>query len=1011
MKKLKLLLFLLPFLGISLLTIAQSVPITGKVIDASGNAISGVNITIQGKTTGTVTNADGFFSISAPQDATLIVSSIGYTEQSIALNGKNNLTITMVQKESELGEVVVTALGITRSQKSLVYANQVVGGDELNTVKSHNLMNALNGKVAGVTISPNSSGVGGSTKVILRGNKNAFGANQPLYVIDGMPISNLGNANGQPNSTFSGGAEGGDGISNLNPDDVESITVLEGASASALYGSQAANGVIMITTKKGKAGKGTVNFSSSYTNDKVAYKPEFQNNYGATPNGNQSWGPKLSSPAKDDRLSAFYVNGHNFTNAVNFSAGSDRAQTYFSYANTSANGVMPTNSLNRHNLTFRETGRFLDDKLTLDVNVNYINQKVHNTPPHGLWLNPVIGLYVFPVGTDITHYKDNYAVPDPARNGLLTQNWVVNEDVQSNPWWIMYKDPNFSTRHRMIINASAKYEFNNWLNLQARGNMDRASDTWEQDLYAGTNPVNSPGSNGSFKRSDQTFTQTYGDVMLNFKTPAKAGFRVDGLLGASITDQNTVGTNYGAGNGLSIPNIFILQNVIASANSPVSTMAPNHNQIQSVFGNANFSYKEWIFLDITGRNDWSSNLSFTSNKSYFYSSAGLSVILNQVIKLPDFMTYAKVRGSYAEVATTVPPYITHPINSLAGGGAVNFNNVEPNPELKPTNTNSIEAGADLRFIDNRLSLNFTWYKSNTHNQFIRYTPAPSTGYSVGYLNAGNIKNTGVEVVLSYDVLKGRDFTWTSGLNYSTNKNTILALDPSSPNSPIFLTNAGANAYASVLKVGGSFADIYGVKFKRNEKGQIMLTSADQPINENLFQKIGNPNPKWQMGWNNTFNYKRLNFSFLIDGKFGGEVMSMTQMLMDSYGTSKASGDARDQGGVKVNGVSPDGNAVTSVDPWKWYSTIGGRTGIAEAYIYSATVVRLRQMSIGYDFNVGNSFIKGLRLSLIGGNLIYFYKKAPYDPEIAMSTGNGMSGLDLFGQPATRNIGAQLNISF
>ncbi|MBL7736629.1 MAG: TonB-dependent receptor, partial [Chitinophagaceae bacterium] len=504
-------------------------------------------------------------------------------------------------------------------------------------------------------------------------------------------------------------------------------------------------------------------------------------------NGNQSWGPKLSSPAKDDRLSAFYVNGHNFTNAVNFSAGSDRAQTYFSYANTSANGVMPTNSLNRHNLTFRETGRFLDDKLTLDVNVNYINQKVHNTPPHGLWLNPVIGLYVFPVGTDITHYKDNYAVPDPARNGLLTQNWVVNEDVQSNPWWIMYKDPNFSTRHRMIINASAKYEFNNWLNLQARGNMDRASDTWEQDLYAGTNPVNSPGSNGSFKRSDQTFTQTYGDVMLNFKTPAKAGFRVDGLLGASITDQNTVGTNYGAGNGLSIPNIFILQNVIASANSPVSTMAPNHNQIQSVFGNANFSYKEWIFLDITGRNDWSSNLSFTSNKSYFYSSAGLSVILNQVIKLPDFMTYAKVRGSYAEVATTVPPYITHPINSLAGGGAVNFNNVEPNPELKPTNTNSIEAGADLRFIDNRLSLNFTWYKSNTHNQFIRYTPAPSTGYSVGYLNAGNIKNTGVEVVLSYDVLKGRDFTWTSGLNYSTNKNTILALDPSSPNSPIFLT--------------------------------------------------------------------------------------------------------------------------------------------------------------------------------------------------------------------------------
>ncbi|HEY5393457.1 MAG TPA: TonB-dependent receptor, partial [Hanamia sp.] len=510
---------------------------------------------------------------------------------------------------------------------------------------------------------------------------------------------------------------------------------------------------------------------------------------------------------------------------------------------------------------------------------------------------------------------------------------------------------------------------------------------------------------------NQTFTQTYGDAIASFKVPMKSAFKLNGLLGTSITNQNTIGASYGAGQGLSIPNVFILQNVVTSSTSPVSTLPANHNQIQSVFGNLNLSFNDWAFLDVTGRNDWSSNLAFTSNSSYFYPSVGLSFILSQVLKLPDFITFAKIRGSYAEVATSVPQYITNPINYLAGGGSVTFNTVEPNPELKPTNTKSTEAGTDLRFFDNRLSLNFTWYKSNTYNQFIQYTPAASTGYTVGYLNAGNIENKGIELVLSYDVVKNKQFSWNTGLNYSNNKNTIIALDPSAPKSTIFLTAPQPNAFGSALTAGGSWADIYGVKFERSAKGQIMLNSSDQPINNNTFVKVGNPNPKWQMGWNNTFNYKHFNFSFLVDGKFGGQVMSMTQMMMDSYGTSKASGVARDKGGVTINGVDPGGNAVTTVDPLKWYSTIGGRSGIAEAYMYSATVVRMRQVSLGYNFPVAKSFIKSLRLSVIGSNLFYFSKKAPYDPEITMSTGNGMSGVDVFNQPTTRNIGAQLNISF
>ena len=1010
MKRLRKFSFLLLFLSVTLPNYSQNAPVSGKVTDVNGNGIPSINVIVKGTAKGVSTKLDGSYSIDAPQGATLIFSGVGYNLQEIAVNGRSVLNITLQEKQNELNAVVITALGIKRSEKSLVYANQVVAGSELNDVKTDNLMNSLNGKVAGADISPSSSGVGGSVKVILRGSKNAFGTNQPLYVIDGVQISNVSNANGQPNSTYGGSPDGGDGISNLNPDDIESISVLEGAAASALYGSQAANGVVLITTKKGKIGNAVVSFSSSYTNDGISYKPKFQNLYGETPNGNQSWGPALSSPASANNLSEFFVHGQNFTNAVNFSAGSELSQTYFSYANTNASGVQPTNGLNRNNFTFREIGHFLKNKLTVDVNTNYITQKVTNTPGQGLYFNTLTGLYLFPVGVNLSEYKNNYAVVEPNTNGLLTQNWVANEDVQQNPWWILYKNPNYSTRNRVIINASVKYDFSDWLNIQARGNIDRVSDVWEQDLFAGTNPVLSV-TNGQFSRSDQVFTQTYGDLIANFKVPLRSSFKIDGLVGTSITDANTVGTSFGPGLGLSIPNVFIEQNVVTSTTSNVSTLPANHNQIQSVFGNLNLSYNDWIYLVVTGRNDWSSNLAFTSNEAYFYPSVGLSFILSQVLNLPRFISYAKVRGSYAEVATTVTQYATNPINYLAGGGSVNFNTVEPNPELKPTNTKSIEAGTDLRFFANRLALNFTWYKSNTYNQFIQYTPAASTGYKIGYLNAGNIQNTGVEIRLAYDVIKTKRFNWNSALNLSSNKNTIIELNPSAPTLPIFLTAYSPNAYGSALAKGGSFADIYGVKFERSATGQIELNSSDQPINDNTFVKVGNPNPKFQAGWNNSFDYRRFNFSFLIDGKFGGQALSMTQMMMDSYGTSKASGDARASGGVTINGVDPTGKAVTNVDAYTWYSTIGGRSGIAEPYMYSATVVRLRQASLGYNFPLETGFVKSLRLSLIGNNLFYFTKKAPYDPEITMSTANGLSGVDVFNQPTTRRLGAQLNISF
>ena len=984
--------------------------IKGVVKDETGAALPGVSVSVKGTSKGTQTDGNGSFSLDAAPGDVLVFSYIGYLKKEVTVANGANYSVTLAPDSKNLNEVVVTALGVKKSEKSLVYANQVVDGSALNNVKNDNVINSLNGRVAGVDISPSSSGVGGSAKVILRGSKSFAGTNQPLYVIDGVPITNGANANGQPNSTYGGSPDGGDGISNLNPDDIESMTVLEGASAAALYGSQAANGVILITTKKGKAGKAEINFSSSYTNDVVSYKPKFQDEYGETPNGNQSWGAKLSTPATADNVDQFFQHGNNLTNAINLSAGTDAAQSYFSYANTYATGVQPTNSLNRNNFTFRETGHFLNNKLTVDVNTNYINQKIINTPGQGFYYNTLPGLYLFPVGVDITPYKNNYGTPQPARNGLLTQNWVANEDVQQNPWWILYKNPNYANRDRLLINSSVKYEINDWLNVQARGNVDRTADIFQQDLYAGTNPVLTQGLNGSFTRSEQTVTQTYGDFIANFKVPMKSDFKIDGLVGASVTDDNTVGTSFGSGTGLLIPNVFIEQNVLTSGSSNVSTSPANHSQIQSIFGSLNLSFKSWAYLTITDRNDWSSALSFTNKDHYSYPSVGLSLIVSDMTKLPDFISYAKVRGSYAEVATTVNEYVTNLTSTNASGG-VSLVNPVPSPDLKPTNTKSWEAGADLRFLDNRLTFNYTWYKSNSYNQFIQYTPPPTSPYTVGYLNAGNIQNTGMEIKLGYQIARNSAFGWNSSFNYSYNKNKIIQLEPNDPTANVQLTGNGANAYESVLSQGGSYGDIWGVKYERNAAGQIMVNSSDAPINSGIFQKVGNPNPKFQMGWENSFNYKRFSFDFLVDGKFGGQVLSLTQMLEDSYGVSVASGAARDAGGVTVNAVDPTGKTVTKVDAYTWYSAQGGRSGIAEPYMYSATVVRLRSASLGYTEPIANSFVKSLRFSLIGSNLIYFYKKAPYDPEITMSTANGLGGVDVFNQPTTRRFGAQLNVTF
>ncbi|WP_316837366.1 SusC/RagA family TonB-linked outer membrane protein [Pedobacter nutrimenti] len=1007
----------------------QKAPIKGKVLDDKGLPMPGVTVIIKGTKVATQTDANGNFTIEARETDVLVFNMIGFTTVEKMVGTEKNINVTLQASTQDLNEVVVTALGVEKTSKSLSYNVQTIKSDELTTVKQTNFINSLSGKAAGVTISSSSSGVGGSAKVTLRGNRSVNGNNQPLYVIDGVPMLN---ANGsQPTDIYgSGVSDGGDGISNLNPEDIASISILEGASASALYGSQAQNGVILITTKKGKVGKAEINFNSSYQSSQTAYRPKFQNTYGASNVVNkadlQSWGAPITTSY--DNLDQYFRNGNNFNNAINFSAGNQLAQTYLSYANTNASGITPTNKLSRHNLNLRETANFLDGKLTVDASLNYINQIINNKPPIGVYPSPLLSLYLFPRGIDITPYKDNYY--NTQLLGYDRQFWLTkNGDFhQENPWWILNNEPNVTKRNRYLLTGSVKYTFSQWLNIQVRGNLDRTTDDNESKKYQGTDGNLNLLGNGTYSIGNSTQIQKYADAIANFKIPLNSeDFKIGGLIGTSITDNSSTGLSMGG--NLLTPDYFVASNIVAQPSQTIAAGATStlpvlnpgsasksHTQLQAAFANLDLAYKDWAFVTATFRQDWSSTLAFTSKQYYNYPSVGLSLVLSQMTKLPDFISFAKVRSSYTEVGNTLPSYLTRILNSQNGQGSLVFNTNSAEFALKPERTKTFETGADLRFLKDRLSLSFTYYKTNTVNQYFAYSPPASSLVGVAYYNAGKIQNTGYQFILGYDAIKNKEFSWNTSFNGSSNKNKILEVRDPNDNTKFLLTG-DTYGYSSVVRKGGSYGDIYAQTFAYDDQGRMKLegtgtaASPYRPAKTSEPVYVGNPNPKFQAGWSNTINYKNFSLSLLVDGKFGGKVMSITQSYMDFMGVSEQSGQARDNGGVAVNAVNATGQPVTTLDPKTYYATIGSRGAMAGAYMYSATVVRLREAALGYNLPIKNNTFKTIRLTLTGRNLFYFYKKAPYDPELTMSTGNGLSGVDAFNMPATRDIGLNLNVTF
>lgn len=990
----------------------ESIKVTGTIVGTDGMSMPGVTILVKGTTIGTITDMDGKYQLEVPSSSSIIeYSFVGYQTVVRTVGDNKVINVTLHEESLQMNEVVVTALGIKKKEKSLTYSTQVVGGEELVRAKDPNLVNSLAGKTAGVKINKSSSGLGGSVKMTIRGSRSVTGSNQPLYVIDGVPINSSSNdatATTIGGNGDAGNRDGGDGISNLNPDDIESMNILKGPAAAALYGSSAANGVVVITTKKGKAGRTNITFSSNTTWETAAYGiPEFQNNYGGV---TTSWGDKING--SDNYAKDFFQTGVTTINSLSLSAGSEMMQTYFSYANTYGKGIIENGSMNKHNFNFRETANFFDNKLKVDANVNLMFQSVKNRPTTGgFYMNPLVGLYRFPRGgvqggESFDYYRENYKIYNAGRNMYL-QNWYTEPSTwEQNPYWLTNMTPTNDKRYRTIANLSLSYQFNDYFSLQVRGNADFIADAYEAKMYAGTHAALA-GENGRFISDEAQALSVYGDAMFAYQQNFK-NFSVHATVGASIKDETGKSLGFDSRTFMYNPNIFSVGNIDNNSSDPFLTKY--HQQEQSVFFAGQLGFKDWLFLDVTMRNDWTSTLAFTNykNKGFFYPSVGLTWVINESLNLPEWINLGKIRAAWSKVGNGLPRYISHPLNTVGGGGVINFNTTAPFADLKPEMTSSVEVGTEWRMFNNRFDVDITYYQTHTKNQLFTLNAPAGSKYTQYYVNAGNIKNEGVEVVIGGTPVMNNDFRWKTSANFALNKNTVVEL--AEDLGYFDLGGGGSNSYTMRLEEGGSFGDIYGVKFMRDEQGNYIYDKETgmPTADKSDMQKMGNTTPDFNLGWQNTFTYKGFTLYFLIDGSFGGDVLSLTQAELDKYGVTKVTGDARLNGGVQFGGK-------TFTDVEGFYNVVGGRDGISEYYVTDATNIRLRELSLGYTFpakwftNV--KAIKGIDLSFIGRNLFFFMNNAPYDPDATMSVGNGLQGVDVFGMPSTRSLGFNVKVKF
>lgn len=1019
-------------LGILLLTSLTSYAqqrVTGVVKDETGSGLPGATVLIKGTSTGTVTDAEGKYSLTASGDATLVVSYTGYLAQEIPVNNRSVIDVNLAADLTTLSEVVVTAFGLEKEKKELTYSTQNVKLEGLAEARpNQNLVNGLQGKVAGLSIQTSGNGVSGGSKVVLRGNRSINGNSQALYVVDGVPL-------------------GGD-ISNISPDDVESISVLKGANAAALYGSRANNGAIIVTTKKGRSGF-NVDLNSTFTVDRALLLWDYQNEFGQgsegtyLPNSTFSWGPRLDgrqvahwSPSPElagttypfnahpDNVKDFYDTGTSLATNLAISAGNEKNSTYFSYTYEDRAGIVPNNELERHNLNLRLQNK-ISDRLTLNAKANFVRTLIDNELVTGeAFDNPNRHAYRLPRNIS-TAQASNFEYIDEL--GRLRQNfWVPGDNGGANPYWTVNRNINEVEDDRIIAFASLSYELLDGLTVLVRSGLDRTNRFKQESWYNDTYVI---AQNGNYRSTSSVTSDWNTDALITY-TKSFGDFSVNLNAGANARQQRfkDVETENQA---LNVPNLF----TIGNAQNLRGREELTRSNINSWYTFGNFGWKEAIFLDLTFRADYSSTL--PSPYRFTYPSVGLSVVANELLQLPSAISFLKLRGSYAEVGNDTDPFLLNR-EAVTENGRIFLSPTNPVENLLPERTRSVEVGFDARFLNDRLGIDFTYYQTNSEDQLFRQDVTSAGGQSRNFINGGDIQNKGVEVILTATPIQGSEFTWDLTFNFARNISEVARLAEGIPE-----INYGANFMRSFRLIEGEeWGDIYSRGFQRDDQGRVLVDADGLPlITSGLDVVIGNFNPDWLGGIVSAFTYKNFNANFVVDIRQGGDVVSFTEAILAADGLLDYTLTGRDgtlvfgqnvfggETAVQENGIPNN----VGIDAETFWTNLGGRNApIGEAFVRDASNVRMREISLGYrlpESILANLPFKRAKISLVGRNLFFFSNQAEVlDPEVVTNAttatasrdrngnrdaiaGITSDGFESFAPPTTRSFGVNIQLGF
>ena len=1010
--------------------------VTGTVTDNAGLPIPGVSVTEKGTKNGTLTDASGKFAITAAQGSILTFSYVGMAAKEVPVGEASTINVVLEDDANQLGEVVVTALGIRREKKSLGYAVQEVKGETLVDAREPNLVNTLSGKVAGLQVTRSSNGPMGSSRITLRGNNSLTGTNQPLIVVDGIPVNNF---TGSDNNDFNNpNPDYGNGLADINPQDIENISVLKGPSAAALYGSRAGNGVILITTKSGRVQSGLgINVSSSVGIETIFTGPEMQNSFGQgvdgnfAPLSNLSWGPRIEGQnltkwngvttplAAYDNVDNYFNRGTSINNSVSFQQQFKSTSVYTSYNRADDASIIPGAKLTRNNLTARGVTKFgADDRWTTDTKIQYSNTKAENRPIGGNRSeNTFSTIYNLPRSMDIRDFSD----PTNEFGNML---WYGGSS-QVNPYWNSEYNRNQDIRDRFLMTGSLKYQFNSWLNAEVRGGADIYTTNYENWTYAGSPIVN----NGRYSEGKRTFTETnYSTLITATKDNLFGKIGGAATLGGNLMSQQMDYLSASSGEFV-VPNFFAINNGV---NNPTVEQKGDRKKINSVYGSIQANYDQYFFLEGTMRNDWSSTLS-KENRSYFYPSVSTSFVFSEMIArnggtLPSWMSFGKLRASYAQVGNDLPAYQLYNAYVIGkdpnGGTTASREKTYYDPEVRSELIKSFEVGAEMRFFESRLGFDIAYYNSNATRQLIDIPMDPLSGYEKRKINAGDIENKGFEVSANADLLRSEQgFNWNLSANFSSNTNTVNELTEG-----VFLYPLGGydnvQIYAEPEK---KYGEIYGSKYLRVEDpnsqyfGQLLLDANGLPRVGDQGVSLGNQQATGLLGITNSFGYKGIGLSFLVDARFGGKIFSATNAIMQENGTAAATAPNGQRENFVVPGVIENGSTLTpntiAVSPQLYWAQVHsfGNLGIAEENIYDATNVRLRNVQLSYTLPkslLSRTPIQRAKLGLSVNNVwLISGDMNGIDPESVYNTATNATGFESLSSPTTRTYLFNLTLGF